>query len=120
MHFDDGRVQGNGLDLDAHDLFALQFLEDAVQHAALGPAVHAGVDGVPVSETLGQAAPLAFLLGHLQNGVQYGEIRHAHIAALARQNRLDTTVLRLADLHICSISGNRDLVLTLPGAFSKL
>jgi hypothetical protein len=50
MHFDGGRIQRHRLDADAHDLFALQLLEDRVQHATLGPAVHAGVDGVPLAE----------------------------------------------------------------------
>ena len=53
MHFDRRTVQGYRFDLDPHDLIVLQLREYAIQHAVLGPAIHAGVDGVPVAESLG-------------------------------------------------------------------
>ena len=53
MHLHDGRVHLDGLNPDAHDLFFLQALKDLVQNAILGPAVHAGIDGVPGAKTLG-------------------------------------------------------------------
>ena len=53
MHLHDGGVHFDGFDLDAHDLLALQLLEDVLQHAILGPAIHAGVDRVPRPKTLG-------------------------------------------------------------------
>ncbi len=52
MHLHDGGVHLDRLDLDAHDLLPLQEFEDMIQHAALGPAIHAGVDGMPGTETL--------------------------------------------------------------------
>ena len=70
MHLDDGAVQGNRLDLDANDLFLLQFREEPVQHAGFGPAIHAGVDGMPVAEPFRQAPPLAPMLGDKQNRVE--------------------------------------------------
>jgi hypothetical protein len=45
-------------DLDAHDLSMLQLLEHSIQHTQLGPAVHAGVDRVPIAKAVGQATPL--------------------------------------------------------------
>ena len=69
MHLHDGGVQFDGRDRDAHDLLALQPLKDAVQHAVLGPAVHARVNGVPVAETLGKSTPFAALLGPIENRV---------------------------------------------------
>jgi hypothetical protein len=99
MHFDDGGVQLDGGDLDAPDLLALQLLKDAIQHAVLGPAVHAGVNGVPVAEPLGKPPPLAPLLGHIQDRVQHREVRQAHVAALTRKAGLDATVLGLGNLH---------------------
>ena len=99
MHFDDGGVQFDGSNLDAHDLLTLQLLEDAIQYAVLGPAVHAGVNGVPVAETLGKSAPFAALLGHIQNRIQHRELGQAHVAALPRKTGLDAVVLRLGNLH---------------------
>ena len=99
MHFDDGGVQFDGRDLDTHDLLALQLLKDAIQNAVLGPAVHAGVNGVPVAETLGKSASFAALLGDIQDRVQHREIAQAYIAALTGKTGLDATVLSLGNLH---------------------
>ena len=99
MNLDDGRVHGYGLDLDADQLFALQFLKNSIQHSALRPAVHAGVNSVPVAEAFRQAAPFAALLGDKQNRVQHSEVRQAYVAPLARQDWLNPAVLLLGDLH---------------------
>jgi hypothetical protein len=74
MHLHDSAVQRHGLDLDAHDLRLLQLLEHSIEHATLGPAIHARVDGVPVAKALGQAAPLAAMLGNIQDRVQHAQI----------------------------------------------
>jgi hypothetical protein len=74
MHLDAGGVQRHGFELDLHDLRALQLLEDPLEHAQLGPAAHARVDGVPVAESLGQAAPFAAVLGHVTDGVEHLQI----------------------------------------------
>ncbi len=99
MNLHNGRVHRNGFDPDADQLLALEFLEDGVEHAVLGPAVHPGVDGVPVAKALGQTAPLAALLSHIQNGVQDRQVRKTDVAPLTRQFRLDATILLLCDLH---------------------
>src|SRR3972149_5570803 len=99
MPLDGGRVQSYGLDLDAHDLLSLQPLKDAIQHAVLGPAIRARVDGVPVAKSLRQSAPLAALLGHVQQRVEHLQVRDADIASLARQAGFDTTVLYFGDFH---------------------
>ena len=99
MHFDDGTVQPNRLDLDAHDLSSLQLLEYAIEHPVLGPAIHARVDGAPIAESLGQSAPLATVLGHVQDRIDYAQIRMADAAALLGQAVLDLAVLRFGDFH---------------------
>jgi len=99
MHFDRGRVQGHRFDLDADDLIVLQLREYPIQHAVLRPAVHPRINGVPVAEPLGQTAPFAALLGHIQDRVQHPQIGQAHIAALNRQAVLDPAVLRFVDFH---------------------
>jgi hypothetical protein len=43
-------VQAHRFDLDTHDLSMLQLFKQAIEHAILGPAVHASVDGVPIAE----------------------------------------------------------------------
>ena len=77
----------------------LQLREDPIQDAAFGPAIHAGVDGVPVAEACGQAAPFAALLGHGQDRVQYAQIGQAHVATLGWQTMLDQAVLHFGDFH---------------------
>ena len=99
MHLDGGRIQFDGLDLEAHDLLPLRPLRDVIQHAVLGPAIHASVDGVPVAKTLRQSAPLAPLLGHVQQRVEHLQVGKADIASLARKAGLDTKILGLGDFH---------------------
>jgi hypothetical protein len=103
MYFDDGAVQANRLDPDAYDLSMLQLLEYAIEHSVLGPAIHARVDGVPIAESLGQPAPLATVLRHVQNRIDYAQIRMADIAALLGQAVLDLAVLRFGDFPLRSI-----------------
>lgn len=98
MNLDDGTVR-HCLDANAHELRALQLLEHAVKHTALAPAVHAGVERMPVAKALGQAAPLAAMLGHVQDGVEYGEVAQADIATLHRQAVSNLIELRLRNFH---------------------
>ena len=70
MDFHDGAVQGDRLDLDAHNLFSLELCEHSIEDAALRPPIHPSVDGVPVAESLGQAAPFAAVLGHVEDGIE--------------------------------------------------
>ena len=104
MYLHDGRVHFDRFDLDAHYLFPLQTLEDMIQNTVLGPAIHTRVNGMPRAETPGQAAPLATLLSHIEQGVEKLQVGHPHIAALARQLRLHPLKLRLGDLHLLTIS----------------
>ena len=106
MHLHDSGIHFDGLDLDAHDLLALQTLEDVIQHAALGPAIHAGVDRVPRAKTLGQTAPFAALFGDIEKGVEKLQVGDFDVAALPRQAGLDAMQLRFGDLHPFIISQN--------------
>ena len=99
MNFDGGRIQAHRLEANAHQLFALQLGEDGVQHAALGPAVHARVDGVPRAKTLGQAAPLAAVLGDIKKRVQELQMGDPYIAALTGKTGGNKLALLLGDLH---------------------
>lgn len=99
VHLDAGAFQRHGFDLDSHDLGLLQLLEHAIQHPGLGPAVHARVDGVPVAEALGQAAPFAAVLGDVQDGVQHLQVAQADVAALRRQAVFDLRELGCCNLH---------------------
>ena len=74
MDLDNGAVQRDGLELDAHDLFALQVFEDPVEHPILGPAIHPRVDGVPPAEPTRQSPPLAPMLGDVQDGVEHLQV----------------------------------------------
>ena len=95
MDFDGGRIQAHGLDADAHDLLALQLLEDLIQYATLGPAVHAGVNGMPVAEAFGQSAPLAAMLGDIKQGVQQLQVVKLSHCRAAGKTGGNTLVLLL-------------------------
>jgi hypothetical protein len=58
-----GAVERNGLYSDTDDLLMLKLLKHTAQNTALCPAVHAGLEGMPVAKAFGQAAPLAAMLG---------------------------------------------------------
>ena len=99
MHLHNGAVHRHRLELDAHDLLSLQMLEDPVKHAVLRPAVHPGVDGVPVAKPCRQSSPFAAMLGDIQDGVEYLAVGKADIAALHRQMGRDAFVLSLGEFH---------------------
>jgi hypothetical protein len=52
MHLHRGRVQGEGLDLDANDLLHLQLIGQAVERAVPRPTTHPHVDRVPETDPL--------------------------------------------------------------------
>lgn len=99
MNLHNGAVQGYRLDLDTDDLSMLQLLEQSIQHAAPGPAAHARVDRVPVAKALGQAAPLATMLGYIQDGIENLKVGKAYIAPLPGQTAFDLLVLGFGDFH---------------------
>ena len=99
MNLHHGAVQRHRLDLDAHDLRLLQLLEHPVERTAFAPAVHARIDRVPIAEPPGQAAPLAALLGYVQDGIQNTEVGQTHVAPLRGQAVRDLFVLRSGDFH---------------------
>jgi len=74
MHAHNRAVYAQGLQFDLNHLAFLQLMKEPFEHAALGPAVHAGVDRVPVAETRRQSAPLASMLGDIQNRVDDSEV----------------------------------------------
>lgn len=107
MHLDTRGVQRHHLDLHAHQLLALQFLEHLVQHTCLGPAAHARVDRVPVAEPIGQPTPLAAVFGHIQHGVDHLQIAQADVAPLHGQAVFDAFELLGCDLHACSFTSDQ-------------
>ena len=71
----------------------------AVQHAILGPAIHACINAMPTAKSWRKTAPFAALLGNIQNCVEHGEVLKLHIPALNRQAILDLFVLLGRDFH---------------------
>ena len=63
-----------GVELDAHYLFSLQMFEYPGEHSVLGPAVHAGVDGVPFAKPRRQSPPRATMLSNIQDCIEHLEI----------------------------------------------
>jgi hypothetical protein len=58
---------------------------------------------MPIAEAFGQSAPFAALLGHIQDGVQHGQIRKRHIPAPHRQSTLDFVEVRFRKINYSSI-----------------
>ena len=81
------------------DLLVLQGRKDTIQHTCPSPAIHSGVDRMPVTEAWRQPAPFAAVFGHIQDRVKHFEIGEAHIAALTWEASLYPTILGLCDLH---------------------
>lgn len=99
MNLHNRAVQGHGLDFDTDDLCMLQLLKQPVQNAALGPAVHARIDRVPIAKMPGQAAPLAAMFGYIQDGIENLKIGKAYIAPLPGQTAFDLLILGFSDFH---------------------
>lgn len=104
MNLYDGPLQAHRFDLDAHELLFLQLLEQFFEHPGLGPAVHAGVDRVPVAETLWQCPPLTTVLRNIQNRIDDSQVLARNVAVLVRRVLLDASKLLGIDFHAGSIS----------------
>ena len=104
MHLDGSAVHRNRLQLDAHHLFLLEVFEYPVQYAALGPAVHAGVDGMPVAKPGRQPPPFATMLGDVQDCVEHSQVRKADIAPLHWEMGRDTLKLDFGYFHARIVS----------------
>ena len=99
MHFDRGAVQTHVFNPDGQDLLLLQPGKDPVQNPRLTPAVHPGVDSMPIAQFLGQTTPFATMLDHIEQRIEQLQIGDAHVAALTRQAISDPLILTLSNLH---------------------
>ena len=99
MDLDRGGVKREGFNLDPHDLLGLQLLEDSVQYAVLGPAIHACINAVPFAEPGRKAAPFTALFGNKQNRIEHFEVLKFYVPALNWQAILDSFVLLPSYLH---------------------
>ena len=99
MHLDACAVLRHGFDANAHHLLALELLKYLVEYSSFVPSAHAGVDRVPVSESLRQIAPLATILGHVKYGIDDLQIAHTGIASLPWQTVLDERESLGCDIH---------------------
>lgn len=104
MNLDDRAIQAGRLDLDANQLLALQLREQPIQHAGLGPAVHASVNGMPIAKALRQCTPFAAILCYIENRVDHCEILMRNVATLCGKMSFDPSKLSGCDFHALSIS----------------
>src|SRR5665811_1827367 len=114
MDLDEGTVHGDGFERHAEDLRVVQRGNDAIPHPALGPTIHARIEGGPVAESLGEPAPCAPLLGHGQEGMAYVPIVERHGAAWGRHTRRDWAIRCVGDCPVRRIAYKWPLVLTRP------
>ena len=86
-------------DPDPHDLFELQLLKDAVQYAVFRPPAHAHIDRVPPAKPLRKPTPLATLLRHIEDRVQYLQIGQTYVATLHGQATFDAGILLVGNFQ---------------------
>ena len=99
MDFDNSAVERDYFEFEPDDLSPLKLLEHSVQHAALGPPAHSGVNGVPVSKPLGEPAPLASMLGDVEDCVDHLQVRKSDVPSLHGQGSGDLLILGLGNFH---------------------
>src|SRR5580658_3057856 len=104
MNFDDRAIQRHRLDFESNDLGQLERLENVLERAILGPAVHPRVNRVPVAEPLWHGAPLATILGDVQDGVEDLQVGQTYIATLQWKELLDVFDLLVRKLHVPSVT----------------
>ena len=92
MDFDASIVQRNSFNTDTDDLLMLELPKNMAQDTTLCPAIHAGIDGMPVAEAFGQPSPLAAMLGNVKNGIENLQVGMADVATLTRQAVFDLLV----------------------------
>ena len=79
-------------------------------NSVFGPAVHAGVDGMPSAKPRRQSPPLATMLSNIQDCIEHPQIRNAYIAALYWKERCDAFVLVLCEFHAPMITYSTPIV----------
>lgn len=104
MHLDAGRVQRYRLNSYAYDLLPLKLFKHTIKYAAFAPAIHTRVDGMPVSESLGQPAPLTALLRDIKDGIQDSAITYADITSLQWQAAFYLLKLLFIKFHARSLT----------------
>ena len=114
MDLDEGTVHGDGFERHAEDLRVVQRGNDAIPHPALGPTIHARLEGGPVAESLGEPAPWAPLLGHGQDGMAYVPMVERHGAAWGRHTRRDWAIRCGGEFQVRRIAYKWPLVLPRP------
>ena len=82
MNFDDRAVEREVPATDMKNIIMLQSLEDSVKHTVFAPAVHAGVDAVPIAEAAWKPSPFAPMFEDIQHRVQHREVVNCDIASL--------------------------------------
>lgn len=77
----------------------LQLLEQAIRDVGFGPAVHARLDRVSFAEAFGRSAPLAAMLGPIQDRTDHLQAVLTDIASLPVQAVLNGGKLRRRGHH---------------------
>ncbi len=97
---DEGAVERPGRPLAAHDLFAVQTLEDPIKYAGFRLAGQPGGEGVPGATSGRQPAPFAAMLGDRPEGGEHGARGEADRAARHRERGRGPCVVSLREFHI--------------------
>ena len=105
MHLDDGGVQAQGLHAPVAQALLLQVAEHLTQQAVVCPALQAHVHRVPGAKAGRQAAPLAAIAGHVDQGIEKAVMADAHAAAWPWQQMADALELGSGDVHAIRILG---------------
>ena len=95
VQFDDCTVQRQRVQFQRGQLVTLQFGDDALQYAGLGPAIEPHVDRVPVAELGWQSTPGAALCHYVEQRLQDLTLRTRRLAPRRQQQRCDLLVLSI-------------------------
>jgi hypothetical protein len=82
-----------------NQLLFLKAFEYAVKNSVFAPTVHPGVNAAPNAKPFRQTAPLASMLRHIQDRIQYLDAVKAYISALAWKTVSNPLILFLYNFH---------------------
>ena len=99
MDLERGAVQREKLHFHAENPFLLHEGEDALEHAALRPALRPLVNAVPFAVGRGHGAPLATVLRDEQYRAKESEVVDLHVAALDGQEGRNEVEMFLGQFH---------------------
>ena len=103
MNLDNSAVKRKNLDFDGNEPLALKPLKNSGEGAVFAPAVHPGINGMPVAEFFWETPPLAAIFRDVEDGIENLEIIQGNISPLPREAIGDAFIMFFGYVHGASI-----------------